>query len=68
MERSQLRWCEHLVRIPPGVVPGEVFWDQTQTVLERFTFLIWPGKISAGVGEVARQRVVCIPLLKVLFL
>nr|XP_054604257.1 uncharacterized protein LOC129165341 [Nothobranchius furzeri] len=25
IERSQLRWLEHLVRMPPGSLPGEVF-------------------------------------------
>ena len=26
IERSQLRWFGHLVRMPPGRLPGEVFW------------------------------------------
>uniref|UniRef100_A0A8C6LTA7 Reverse transcriptase domain-containing protein n=1 Tax=Nothobranchius furzeri TaxID=105023 RepID=A0A8C6LTA7_NOTFU len=26
IERSQLRWLGHLVRMPPGCLPGEVFW------------------------------------------
>ena len=25
VERSQIRWLGHLVRMPPGVLPGEVF-------------------------------------------
>jgi len=25
IERSQMRWLGHLVRIPPGCLPGEVF-------------------------------------------
>ena len=26
VERSQMRWLGHLVRMPPGRLPGEVFW------------------------------------------
>ena len=26
IERNQLRWSGHLVRIPPGHLPVEVFW------------------------------------------
>ncbi|PWA16488.1 hypothetical protein CCH79_00004565, partial [Gambusia affinis] len=26
VERNQLRWLGHLVRMPPGRLPGEVFW------------------------------------------
>lgn len=26
-ERSHLRWFEHLCRMPPGLILGEVFWD-----------------------------------------
>ena len=25
IERSQMRWLEHLIRTPPGCLPGEVF-------------------------------------------
>lgn len=26
VEKSQLRWIVHLIRMPPGLFPGEVFW------------------------------------------
>lgn len=26
IERSQMRWFERVVRIAPGVLPGEVVW------------------------------------------
>ena len=42
IERSQMRWLGHLVRMPPGRLPGEVFrshWEETpgktQDTLER---------------------------------
>lgn len=52
VERSQLRWFVHLVRMTPGHIPGEVFWacptgrrpwGQAQDTLEGLYF-------SAGLG------------------
>uniref|UniRef100_A0A8C6LGM7 C2H2-type domain-containing protein n=1 Tax=Nothobranchius furzeri TaxID=105023 RepID=A0A8C6LGM7_NOTFU len=49
IERSQLRWLGHLVRMPPGHLPGEVFCvhptrrrPRTHRVLHRFKWQRYP--------------------------
>ena len=56
IERSQMRWLRHLVRIPPGRLPGEVFrarptGRRPREDLEHVgetTSLGWPGNASGS--------------------
>uniref|UniRef100_A0A8C6M4A0 Reverse transcriptase domain-containing protein n=1 Tax=Nothobranchius furzeri TaxID=105023 RepID=A0A8C6M4A0_NOTFU len=53
IERSQLRWFGHLVRMPPGRLPGEVFRacpGSTQDTLERLHLQSGPGTPRGPAG------------------
>ncbi len=48
VERSQLRWFRHLVRIPPECLPGEVFWacPTRRRPRAEIISLVWPANAS----------------------
>ena len=78
MERSQLRWFGHLVRMPPGRLPGEVFRaypprrrprGRPRTHLRDYISLLDRERLSVHpeeLEEVAGERSVWISLLRLL--
>jgi len=77
IERSQMRWLGHLLRMPPGRLPGEVFWARpTGRRPRRRPRALWRDCLSAGLGmprgppeelkEAAGDRDVWVSLLKLL--
>ncbi|KAK3540202.1 hypothetical protein QTP70_028393 [Hemibagrus guttatus] len=78
IERGQLRWLGHLFRMPPGRLPGEVFWacptgkrpwGRPRTRWRDYVFrLAWEclGVPPEELVEVAREREVWASLLRLL--
>ncbi|KAJ7994746.1 hypothetical protein DPEC_G00252670 [Dallia pectoralis] len=72
IERSQLRWFGHLVRMPPGRLPREVFQARRGRPRTRWrdyiSTLAWErlGIPKSELANVARERVVWGPLLELL--
>ncbi|KAK3512205.1 hypothetical protein QTP70_000467 [Hemibagrus guttatus] len=78
IERGQLRWLGHLFRMPPGRLPGEVFWacptrkrprGRPRTHWRDYVFrLAWErlGVPPEELEEVAREREVWASLLRLL--
>ncbi|TKS64956.1 LINE-1 reverse transcriptase -like protein [Collichthys lucidus] len=78
IERSQLRWLGHLVRMPPGRLPGETFWARPSGRRPRgrprtrwrdyVSRLAWErlGVPLGELDEVAGEREVWATLLKLL--
>ena len=78
IERNQMRWLGHLVRMPPGRLPGEVFWARPTGRRPRgrlrtrwrdyVSRLAWErlGVPPEELEEVARDRDVWVSLLKLL--
>ncbi|XP_051789808.1 uncharacterized protein LOC127529636 [Erpetoichthys calabaricus] len=78
IERSQMRWLGHLIRMPPGRLPGEVFrarptgrrpWGRPRTHWRDYVSrLAWErlGILPEELEEVAGEREVWASLLKLL--
>ncbi|KAK3551381.1 hypothetical protein QTP70_016644 [Hemibagrus guttatus] len=78
IERGQLRWLGHLFRMPPGRLPGEVFWacptgkrprGRPRTRWRDYVFrLAWErlGVPPEELEEVAREKEVWASLLRLL--
>ncbi len=78
VERSQLRWFRHLVRMPPGHLPREMFQEHLAGKKPRgrprsgwrdyFSALAWEriGVPQSELADVAREREVWGPLLRLL--
>ena len=76
IKRSQMRWLGHLVRMPPGRLPGEVFrarptgrrpWGRPRTRWRDYVSrLAWERLGVPELEEVAGDRDVWVSLLKLL--